>query len=284
MKKKLFTLIVAFVCAVTCAFGLAACNNDNAAKIDHFYVTDGTNNDFPGATFYNIQIEYGETPDLSKYKLFLHYTNGDTKEIMRNDEKLSVNYYNFTDDDYQKVTALPDDMIKGDYKIEYVFGAKAEQMDENYEYKAAVNISVLQAQSGNFTVQPILTTWQSEGTRSKVIVRNPKGAEVKSNGGTTFCEKTNDTDGYYVLYLFEKSVYDGFTEAQKKDNQFLYDYWANDNNNSEHKVNAYFNEEDNFVSVTAGTYMLLASIGVTYNYRNIVTPAVQITVTAPSGQ
>lgn len=284
MKKKLFTLIVAFVCAVTCAFGLAACNNDNAAKIDHFYVTDGTNNDFPGATFYNIQIEYGETPDLSKYKLFLHYTNGDTKEIMRNDEKLSVNYYNFTDDDYQKVTALPDDMIKGDYKIEYVFGAKAEQMDENYEYKAAVNISVVQSQSGNFTVQPILTTWQSQGTRSKVIVRNPKGAEVKSNGGTTFCEKTNDTDGYYVLYLFKKSVYDGFTEAQKKDNQFLDDYWANDNNNSEHKVNAYFNEEDNFVSVTAGEYILLASIGVTYNYRNIVTPAVQITVTAQNGQ
>lgn len=285
MKKKLFTLIVAFVCAVTCAFGLAACNNDNAAKIDHFYVTDGTNNDFPGETFYNIQIEYGETPDLSKYKLFLHYTNGDTKEIMRNDEKLSVNYYNFTDDDYQKVTALPDDMIKGDYKIEYVFGAKAEQMDENYEYKAAVNISVLQAQSGNFTVQPILTTWQSEGTRSKVIVRNPKGAEVKSNGGTTFCEKTNDTDGYYVLYLFKKSVYDGFTEAQKKDNQFLDDYWAQDNDNkSEHEVYAFFDDDDNFVRASAGEYILLASIGVTYNYRNIVTPAVQITVTASSGQ
>lgn len=284
MKKKLLLTVLAFVCAITCAIGLAACNNGNSAKIDHFYVTDGTNNDFPGETFYNIQIEYGETPDLSKYKLFLHYTNGDTKEIMRNDEKLSVNYYNFTDDDYQKVTALPDDMITGSYKIEYVFGAKAEQMDENYEYKAAVNISVVQSQSGNFTVRPILTTWQSQGTRSKVIVRNPKGAEVKSNGGTTLCEKTNDTDGYYVLYLFEKSVYDGFTEAQKKDYQFLYDYWANDNNNSEHKVNAYFNEEDNFVRASAGEYILLASIGVTYNYRNIVTPAVQITVTAQNGQ
>lgn len=285
MKKKLFTLIVAFVCAVTCAFGLAACNNDNAAKIDDFYVTDGTNNDFPGQTTLNIETSYGEALDLSKYKLFLHYTNGDTKEIMRNDEKLSVNYYNFTDDDYQKVTALPDDMITGSYKIEYVFGAKAEQMDENYEYKAAVNISVLQAQSGNFTVQPILTTWQSEGTRSKVIVRNPKGAEVKSNGGTTFCEKTNDTDGYYVLYLFKKSVYDGFTEAQKKDNQFLDDYWAQDNDNkSEHEVYAFFDDDENFVRASAGEYILLASIGVTYNYRNIVTPAVQITVTAQNGQ
>lgn len=287
MKKKLFTLIVAFVCAVTCALGLAACNNGNSAKIDHFYVTDGTNNDFPGATFYNIQIEYGETPDLSKYKLFLHYTNGDTKEIMRNDEKLSVNYYNFTDDDYQKVTALPDDMIKGDYKIEYVFGAKAEQMDENYEYKAAVNISVVQSQSGNFTVQPILTTWQSESTRSKVIVRNPKGAEVRNewvddgNGGSSPkpIEKTNDTEGHYTLYLFEKSVYDGFTEVQKKDYQFLYDYWADDNNNeNEHKVYAYFNEDDNWISATAGKYMLLALVDETYNYDNIVTPAVEITV------
>ena len=106
------------------------------------------------------------------------------------------------------------------------------------------------------------------------------------NGGSTPkpIEKTNDTEGHYTLYLFKKSVYDGFTEAQKKDYQFLYDYWANDNNNSEHKVNAYFNEEDNFVSVTAGTYMLLALVDETFNYDNIVTSAVQITVTASSGQ
>lgn len=287
MKKKLFTLIVAFVCAITCALGLAACNNGNSAKIDHLYVTDGTNNDFAGQTTYNIAINYGETLDLTKYKLFLHYTNNDTKEILRNDEKLSVKYYSFADDEYKEITALPDDMIRGDYKIEYIY-------DEQAELKTAVNIGVSQAQSGNFTVQPILTTWQSEGTRSKVIVRNPKGSEVKDewiyedagNGATTGypkpIEKTNDTDGHYTLYLFEKSVYDGYTEAQKKDYQFLYDYWAQDNNNeSEHKVYAYHNEDDNFVSASAGDYMLLALIDETYNYDNIVTPAVQITVTAP---
>ena len=289
MKKITLTLL-ALVCALCCALGLAACNNGNSAKIDFLYITDGTNNDFAGQTTLNIATSYGEALDLTKYKLFLHDTNNDTKEVLRTDEKFTVKYYTFSDDEYKEITALPDDMIRGDYKIDY--GAKGEQMDENYEYKAAVNISVLQTQSGNFTVQPILTTWQTGSTRSKVIVRNPKGAEVKNewvnngNGGSSPkpVEKTNDTDGDYTLYLFEKSVYDGFTEAQKKDYQFLYDYWYQDNKDSEHKVYVYFNEDDNFVSATAGKYMLLACIRETYNYLNIVTPAVQITVTAPSGQ
>lgn len=290
MKKKLFTLIVAFVCAVTCALGLAACNNGNSAKIDCLYVTDGTNNDFAvNTTTHTIEINYGETLDLTKYKLFLHYTNTDTQEVSRTDEKLSVKHYyvapNLSDEDKQEIVALPDDMVTGSYIIEYVY-------DGNVSLKATVYIGVSHSRSGNFTVQPILTTWQSESTRSKVIVKNPKGAEVKNewvndgNGSSPKpIEKTNDTEGHYTLYLFEKSVYDGFTEAQKKDYQFLYDYWADDNNNeNEHKVYAYFNEDDNWISATAGKYMLLALVDETYNYDNIVTPAVQITVTASSVQ
>ena len=290
MKKKLLLTVLAFVCAITCAIGLAACNNGNSAKIDFLYITDGTNNDFAGQTTLNIETSYGEALDLTKYKLFLHDTSNDTKEVLRTDEKFTVKYYTFSDDEYKEITALPDDMITGSYKIEYVYNEKAElKADANYELKAAVLINVTQAESGNFTVQPILKTWQSQGTRSKVIVRNPKGAEVKNewvdidgNGGSIPkpVEKTNDTDGNYTLYLFEKSVYDGFTEAQKKDYQYLYNYWEQDNKNaSEHKVYAYFNEDDNLVSAAAGEYMLLAVIDKTYNYLNIVTPAVQITVT-----
>ena len=290
MKKKFLITLSALIFAVTCAFGLAACGNDSPAKIDFLYITDGTNNDFAGQTTLNIETSYGEALDLTKYKLFLHDTSNDTKEVLRTDEKFTVKYYTFSDDEYKEITALPDDMITGSYKIEYVYNEKAElKADANYELKAAVLINVTQAESGNFTVQPILKTWQSQGTRSKVIVRNPKGAEVKNewvdidgNGGSSPkpVEKTNDTDGNYTLYLFEKSVYDGFTEAQKKDYQYLYNYWEQDNKNaSEHKVYAYFNEDDNLVSAAAGEYMLLAVIDKTYNYLNIVTPAVQITVT-----
>lgn len=289
MKKKLLLTVLAFVCAITCAIGLAACNNGNSAKIDFLYITDGTNNDFAGQTTLNIETSYDEALDLTKYKLFLHDTSNDTKEVLRTDEKFTVKYYTFSDDEYKEITALPDDMITGSYKIEYVYNEKAElKADANYELKAAVLINVTQAESGNFTVQPILKTWQSQGTRSKVIVRNPKGAEEKNewvdidgNGGSSPkpIEKTNDTDGHYTLYLFEKSVYDEFTEAQKKDCQFLYNYWAQDNKDSKHKVYVYFHEDDNFVSATAGEYMLLAVIDKTYNYLNIVTPAVQITVT-----
>lgn len=297
MRKKFLPVVLALICAIACVVGLAACGG-NTAKIDFLYITDGTNNDFAGQTTLNIATSYGEALDLTKYKLFLHDTNNDTKEVLRTDEKFTVKYYSLSDGDYKEITALPDDMIRGVYKIEYVYNEKTElKADASYELKAAVLISVYYSQSGNFTVQPTLTTWQSEGTRSKVIVRNPKGAEVKNewvvedlgNGATASSpkpiEKTNDTDGHYTLYLFEKSVYDGFTEAQKKDYQFLYDYWADDNDNaSEHKVYAYFNEDDNWVNASAGKYMLLAVIDETYNYLHIVTPAVQITVTAQSAQ
>ena len=60
-----------------------------------------------------------------------------------------------------------------------------------------------------------------------------------------------------------------------------YIFSRNNDNESEHKVYIYFNEDDNWVSASAGDYMLLAAIDETYNYDNIVTPAVPITVTAP---
>ena len=91
MKKKFLITLSALIFAVTCAFGLAACGNDSPAKIDFLYITDGTNNDFAGQTTLNIETSYGEALDLTKYKLFLHDTNNDTKEVLRTDEKFTVN-------------------------------------------------------------------------------------------------------------------------------------------------------------------------------------------------
>ena len=224
MKKITLTLL-ALVCALCCALGLAACNNGNSAKIDFLYITDGTNNDFAGQTTLNIATSYGEALDLTKYKLFLHDTNNDTKEVLRTDEKFTVKYYTFSDDEYKEITALPDDMIRGDYKIEYVYNEKAElKADANYELKAAVLISVYYSQSGNFTVQPILTTWQTGSTRSKVIVRNPKGAEVKTEGLTTVTaeaalnlSKRPTTQTAIIRYTFLKRAFTtGLRKRRKK--------------------------------------------------------------------
>lgn len=283
MKKKLFTLIMACVFVIACAFGFAACSDKQPAKADQLYATDGVNNDYNGLTSYNITIEYGQNLDLSKYKLFLSYSDGSKKEVARNDEKLAVKYYylQHNSENRQEVSELPDDKICGNYTIEYIY-------DGNAELKAEVIINVFKTSNGSFTVQPVGgTTWQSQGEVHKVIVKNPKGAEVKmeyvhetlGDGAVSSTpkpiEKTNDTDGHYDLLLFKKSVYDGFTAEQKNDYDFLYEY-----------INAYiYNPEfDEVVGADEGEYMLIALIDKTYNYSKIATPAVQITVTKPSWQ
>lgn len=286
MKKKFLLTLVAFVCALCCALGLAACDNGKPTpKVSSLYCTDGVNNDYTGLTYYSIYIEYGANLDLTQYKLFLHYSDGSNKEIARTDEKLSVKYYYYNSTGDQEITALPNDKIKGSYTIEYVY-------DGNADLKAQVRINVDRSKSGAFTVQPLGgTTWQSFGAIHNVIVKNPKGASVNKewifddNGGSLKpIEKNDDTDGHYDLYLFKKSVYDGFTEEQKKDYDFLYEYYSTNYNTSEPNVYNYMPEFNDIIGVPQGEYMLLALINETYNYWYCATPAVQITVTPPSGQ
>lgn len=295
MKKKLIHIALALMCVIACTFSFGACNNGSSATINSLYATDGVNNEYTGDKYCFIEINYGDALDLTKYKLFLDYSNGDTKEVLRTDEKLSVKYYYIdpwgletNEDDKQEITALPDDMISGTYMIEYVYDGNIE-----IELKTAVYVLVSRAESGNFTVQPVGgTIWQSQGAVHNVIVKNPKGEvvqqqeEVVLDGYVSYLKpKPNDTDGCYSLYLFEKSVYDSYTEAQKKDYDFLYQCFLDDGQNgNERRIHSYDPEDENYevVDVPAGEYMLLALVEETYNYLKIATPAVQITVTAPS--
>lgn len=273
MKKKLITLILALVCAIACAFGLAACGDDSNEMTWLFVAKSGEQPDGPAIRY---DLTYGQTPDLSDWKLYGYYRKGDVRELSLTDEKLSIKYTAQTgfDTERKEITQLPTVWIRGGYTIEYVYGGDSNK-------KATVDISVELAESADFTIQPLGgTTWQSQGEIHKVIVKNPQNAVVTRTSYNDLA-KTDDTDGEYFFYLFQKSAYDGFTQEQKRDHAYLNQYSSENNYD---KVFAYYPEETDVVGVPAGEYMLVALIGRTCNYINSVSSAVQITVTAPSGQ
>lgn len=267
MKKITLTLL-ALVCALCCALGLAACGDDTPKVNGILIVPSGEQ---PDVTKQHDQvyteITYGETPDLSFYKLYLYYGNGDTKELALNDEKLTVvySYSGFNSTESKTMEKLPEEWIAGNYSIAYTYDSKSDS-----QYKATALINVNWAQSGAFSVQPTKLTW-SEGEKSpNVILKTPKGLTVTDVESINAVEKSDDSDGCYYLRYVEKQVYDAFTEAQKTDYEFL---------ESCSNVHTYVADIEGY---SVGEYMLFAMIDRTYNYDSVVTPAVKITVNAPA--
>lgn len=276
MKKKLIPLILALVCALSCMFGLAACSGDGGSEMIWLYVAKS--GEQPDGPHIGYDLTYGQTPDLSDWKLYGFYgkdDNGkrDIRELSLTDEKLSIKYSAKTgfDTELKELSQLPNVWIKGYYTIEYVY-------DGNADLKATVAINVEYAKRADFTVQPLGgTTWQHLGATHNVIVKNPRGNTVVSTSDNDLA-KTDDTDGYYDLYLFEKSVYDSFTQEQQKDYDYLYQYYVDNYNTENAKVFRYFHDENNVIGMPAGEYMLFALINRTCNYWFSVSSAVQITI------
>lgn len=291
MKKRIITTVLAFACTVMCAFGLMACGGEKPAQIEHFYATKGVDMDNSYSGYTDIWLDttaYGEKVDLSKYKLFLYYTDGSSKEVARNDAKLTVKYYTYAltamEADKQEVDALPANKTRGNYVIEYTY-------DGNTALKASVSFCVDQAQSGNFTLSVQGgTTWQANGPCHNVNVLNPHAGKVTeemediSGDGTSLApkkpENKNDTDGIYDLYLFKKSVFYGFSAEQRQNYVFLDNEWSKENGKDDPNIVRYSPEEKKYAPSSAGAWVLVALVQETYNYRNIVSAPEDITITA----
>lgn len=267
MKKKLISLIMALVCVIACAFGLAACDSGNGNKIMNLWVAK--TGEQPDGAELNVNITYGETPDLG-YKLYLCYQNGDKKEIPLTDEKLTVgySYYKFNSTGSKPIEKLPDEYLAGSYTIQYTY-------DGNSDLKALINININQVEGGAFSVQPAKTTWYVEQNTPDVTLKNPKGLAVQ-------CPKdgeelqSNDTNGDYSVYIIKKAVYDAFTEAQKTDYDYIKEFFSADSKKTEHDIWIYF--PGIRYGANVGEHMLLATVSSTYNYVKAVTPGVKITV------
>ncbi len=264
MKKKLIPLIMALVCSTACVFSLAACGGESGPKLDSLRIAKtGEQPDDP----HNVttEITYGETPDLSVYKLYLYYSNGDTEDIATNNDKITVKYsylkkYGLADD-RTEIENLPTEWVTGSYTIEYTYDGKTD-----YNYKAKVIIAVVPAKSGAFRVYPTKTTWYEDENASQVTLRNPNGLAVENVHNIYDANAKNDTNGIFSLCYMQKAKYDSLTEEQKTDFEYL------DSLNDD--VHSYFSDGQ----LEAGEYMLFAMVNDTYNYEDIVTSAVKLTV------
>ncbi len=264
MKKKITLALLALVCALCCAVGLAACGGESGPKLDSLRIAKtGEQPDDP----HNVtsEITYGETPDLSVYSLYLYYSNGDTENIATNNDKITVKYsylkkYGLADD-WTEIENLPTEWVTGTYTIEYTYDGKTD-----YNYNAKIIITVVPAKSGAFRVYPTKTTWYENENVSQVTLRNPNGLAVEEVHGIYDANAKNDTNGIFYLNYMQKAKYDSLTEEQKTDLEYL------DSLNDD--VHSYFSDGQ----LEAGEYMLFAMVNDTYNYENIVTPAVKLTV------
>lgn len=281
MKKKIITIVAALVCVLTCVFGLAACDDGESGKV-FFGITDGVNNDISSSSgYYNIDTVYGQKPDLNQYKLYLYDSQGKIKEeVSKSDSKLSTTYYyiapNATEDQKQNLTALPSEYLVGTYQIEYVY-------DGNSDLKTGVYIGVALAENGDFKVRPAKTTWYSHEVTPKVTLTNPKGKPVTQSASNDEADvakdDTNVRDGeIFFYYAVVKSVYDSIPSDKKLDYQYMcYDVLHGDKQGTDWQY--YLPEAEGQLGV--GEYMLFAVVSRTYNYQNIVTPAVHVTVKDP---
>ncbi len=264
MKKKITLALLALICALCCAVGLAACGGESGPKLDSLRIAKtGEQPDDP----HNVttEITYGETPDLSVYKPYLYYSNGDTEDIATNNDKITVKYsylkkYGLADD-WTEIENLPTEWATGSYTIEYTYDGKTD-----YNFKANIIITVAPAKSGAFRVYPTKTTWYMNENVSQVTLRNPNDLAVEEVHGIYDANAKNDTNGIFSLCYMQKAKYDSLTEEQKTDFEYL------DSLNDD--VHSYFSDGQ----LEAGEYMLFAMVNDTYNYADIVTPAVKLTV------
>ena len=260
MKKKITLALLAVCCALCCAFGIVGCGNDDNNNVNGLLIakTGETPKDTSKALL--VQTTYGETPDLD-YKLYASYKNGDKKEIALDDSKLKVeySYYEYNSEGDVKIDELPEKMLAGQYSIRYFY-------DGNKDHKAVVNITVNRAESGAFVVQPQKSVLYTNEDVPSVTLKNHDGAVVQYADSLSDELNSDDSNGEYELRYVVKSIYDGFTSAQKTDYEFLYD------NNSVR----YFGQNTTFDTV--GNYMLLGLVKKTHNYSHVVTPAVELTV------
>lgn len=260
MKKKITLALLALTCALCCAFGMVACGNAPENKVKGLLIAKTGEQPKDTSTALFVETTYGETPDLD-YKLYVSYTNGDKKEIALDDPKLKVeySYYEYNSEGEEAIDNLPDKLLAGQYSIRYFHDGKSDR-------KAVVSITVNRAESGEFVVQPERSVLYLGEENAVATLKNPDGATVQFADSLSDELLSDDSNGEYYFRYVKKSVYDGFTAAQKTDYEFLYD-----NNDV-----LYYAPQTNIETV--GDYMLFALVKKTHNYSRVVTPAVQFAV------
>lgn len=267
MKKKITLLLLAIVCALCCALGLAACGGNEEKEFQGIVATSPDNPSFKTHDIDLGKYTYGEddkiNADLAKLKFFKYYSDGsDSEEIAVSELNIRYDYGG----DASVAKPKPDKY--------YCRRGTPERYSFTYSTPDTKNpvqvvFEVEPATSGNFTVTLSKTQWKYGEDLATVTLKNPAGLPVQHVEDTVDgLETKDDTIGAYDVVYIAKEIYDTFTAQQKTD----FDYFLT-GGGGEFEYSRF-----DRTTPVEGEYMLFAIVYDTHNYNHIITPAVKFTV------
>lgn len=280
MKKKLIPLILALVCAIACAFGLAACD-DGGKDVIGVCLSTAAN-----------PTEKQERADLGNY---VYGEDDKINDALQNSVKFYKQFFNNTYEEVAEseltVKYEKDGETLSEKPVKFT-GAKQNNKSYytfTYSIKGATNtcyvtFTVDKATSEDFTVTLSKDTWRYGEKTANFTLKNPDGTamqNVDSNG----ILKADDTDYAGVrLFAMKKTDYSQAGATVKSYSALT--TTEEDETKPNHGYNKHFGEKlfgfiENFdQDIPQGEYVLIACIGSTHNYKEIVCAA-DFTVTAP---
>ena len=267
MKKKLLLTLMAFVCAITCAFGLAACNGGDEDVSDLFAAkkenAEKQKSVDLGGFAYGEDAAINEA--LGNLKFYKKLMNGSYQEVASSDMNVEYKKSNET------LSAKPEKYTAGDYQFTYSLEGVPQTCDAYFRVEKAT--------SKNFTVTLSKTTWKYGDASATVVIKNPLNEVVQETETLT----ETDTDCFGIQFFgIKKSVYDGRPSTYKTYSA-LTTYEDDETGSNKYFGDAlqrYYPEEELSATFIQGEYVLIACIWETYNYKEIVCET-EFSVTAP---
>lgn len=260
-----------FVCAITCALGLAACNNGDDDVSD--LLAAASENAEKQKSVDVGSFVYGEDTAideaLGNLKFYKKLMNGSYKEVAASDMTVEYKKSNET------LSAKPEKYTAGDYQFTYSL--------EGIPQTCAAYFSVEKATSKDFTVTLSETTWKFGDASATAEIKNPSGNTVQDAENLN----ENDTDCHGIqLFGIKKSLYDGHPSAHKTYSALT--TYEDDETKPNYPYNKYFGdalkqyhpETDLNYDFMQGEYVFIACVWETYNYKEIVCETT-FTVTDP---
>ncbi len=265
MKKKYFILLI-FVLIIPFAFILTACGEDPEPEILSLNIIEKENN-VNHDNFLDLGIyTYGSNPNLESYKLVLKYSDQTSKEISKNDSKLTVKYY--FDDlngggeiEIENLNSLQ----TGFYRIKYVYNDKNKfEVEvtfavEKTEYTNSYTLELSQNDIQYGDILPEITVIPSSG---KVV---ESGVRYLNQSQYDYYLTLENVEKQQYLADINQKVYSNFYGDYVVGEYYIYAEISSDNYSNK------FSEPTNLTVGPATIYKDEASDGTvtaTLNYNN----------------
>lgn len=280
MKKKLIPLILTPVFVITCAVGVAACKKKkDCIGIIATYETSGKVSNIDLGDYV-----YGEddkiSADLAKVKFYKHFDDGTDEEIsvseLNVERKSSVNGEDISENG--KYYCRDGNSVW--YSFEYSLSGTTNTVQVGFDVEPATR--------DDFSITLSKTQWRYGENSATVTLKNFNGTVMQSNEIGSDMKKDDTDYNNLNLYALRKETYENLTTENKK-NYELFTTTEQDDAKPNYGYNKYFGSDLKYYSPDAdqyqmtlspNEYVLIACVGNTNNYKNIVCTA-EFTVGEP---